>query len=115
MTAISDPELLARARRLDDAWLGGLARPRSVRWAANQTARWGSCTPADRAVRLSTRLRGMPDWVVDYVLVHELAHILQPAHDDSFWAWVRRYPRAERAQGYLVGWVDAQRSAGPDR
>lgn len=113
MTVSSDPELLARARRLDDDWFGGMATPDSVRWVDNQHSRWGSCTPGDRAIRLSRRLMGMPRWVVDYVLVHELAHILVPGHDEEFWAWVDRYPRSERAQGYLIGWSDAWQVEGP--
>lgn len=103
----SDDELLARARRLSESYLGGLAEPGSVRWVSNQRARWGSCTPGDRSIRLSTRLQGMPGWVVDYVLVHELAHLLEPGHDARFWSWVDRYPQAERAKGYLLGWSAA--------
>jgi predicted metal-dependent hydrolase len=103
----SDDDLLRRARELSDRYLGGLAVPESVRWVGNQQARWGSCTPGDRSIRLSVRLQGMPGWVVDYVLVHELAHLLEPGHDARFWGWVDRYPRAERAKGYLVGWSAA--------
>jgi predicted metal-dependent hydrolase len=69
----------------------------------NQQRRWGSCTPADRSIRLSSRLQGMPEYVVDYVLVHELAHLVEPSHDARFWALVARYPRAERARGFLEG------------
>lgn len=98
-----DEELMARARELAKRYLGGRAEPASVRWVGNQGSRWGSCTPADRTIRLSTRLQGMPGWVVDYVLVHELAHLLVPGHGPRFWAEVERYPRAERARGYLEG------------
>jgi hypothetical protein len=107
MAAPSDPDLLARALRLDDEWFGGLATPESVRWVDNQGKRWGSCTPGDRAIRVSRRVATMPRWVLDYVLVHELAHLLEPGHDERFWAWVNRYPRTERAKGYLLGWSDA--------
>ncbi len=99
----SDADLLARAEDLSRRWLGGRARPRSVRWASNQGGRWGSCTPVDASIRLSTRLQGMPTWVVDYVLVHELAHLLVPGHGPVFWAEVERFPRTERARGYLEG------------
>ncbi len=99
----SDEALKRRALDLNTRYLGGLAVPDSVRWADNQNSRWGSCTPADRSIRLSSRLKGMPAWVVDYVLVHELAHLLEPNHTKEFWAWVERYPRTERARGYLEG------------
>lgn len=104
---LSDDDLMKRARRLNDRHLGGMAVPESVRWVDNHVARWGSCTPGDRTIRLSARLQGMPTWVVDYVLVHELAHLLETGHNDAFWAWVDRYPRAERAKGYLSGWSAA--------
>ncbi len=92
-----------RAARLSERYLDGRAVALSVTWSNRQNGRWGSCTPADGTIRLSSRLQGMPDWVVDYVLVHELAHLLQPGHDPAFWALVGRYPRTERARGYLEG------------
>jgi predicted metal-dependent hydrolase len=104
---LSDDELLERALQLSDRWLGGLATPVSVRWVTNQNSRWGSCTPGDKTIRLSHRLERMPTWVIDYVLVHELAHLLEPGHDAKFWAWVDRYPQAEKAKGYLLGWSAA--------
>ena len=85
------------------AYLGGRARPTSVRWVTNQNRRWGSCSPAEGTIRLSTRLRGMPAYVLDYVLLHELAHLLAPGHDDAFWELLQGYPRLERARGYLEG------------
>jgi predicted metal-dependent hydrolase len=99
----SDEDLARRAAQLSERYLEGLARPASVRWVANQAQRWGSCTPADGAVRLSARLQGMPAWVVDYVLLHELAHLLESGHNATFWRLVERYPRAERARGFLEG------------
>jgi predicted metal-dependent hydrolase len=106
-----DDELMVRARALSAAHLDGLAEPASVRWVENQQRRWGSCTPADRSIRLSSRLRSMPEYVVDYVLVHELVHLLEPGHDERFWALVARYPRAERARGFLEG-VELANTAG---
>jgi len=99
----SDEALLTRAQQLSEKYLEGLARPASVRWVDNQRTRWGSCTPRDRSIRLSTRLQGLPGWVVDYVLVHELAHLLEAGHTDAFWRMVERYPRSERARGFLEG------------
>ena len=110
---LSDDDLLDRAVRLSDKYLGGLATPERVRWVTNQNTRWGSCTPGDRSIRLSERLQAMPPWVVDYVLVHELAHLLEPGHDAKFWAWVDHYPHAERAKGYLLGWSAAARLEPP--
>jgi predicted metal-dependent hydrolase len=99
----TDEALQQRALELSRRHLDGLARPSSVRWVANQNSRWGSCTVSDRTIRLSHRLQGMPSWVIDYVLVHELAHLLVPGHGADFWDWVDRYPRTERARGYLEG------------
>jgi predicted metal-dependent hydrolase len=99
----TDDVLHQRALDLSRRHLDGLASPASVRWVANQNTRWGSCTVSDRTIRLSERLRGMPSWVVDYVLVHELAHLLVPGHGPDFWQWVERFPRTERARGYLEG------------
>jgi predicted metal-dependent hydrolase len=107
----SDADLLRRAGELSTEFLDGRAVPDSVRWVTNQNSRWGSCTPSDRSIRLSDRLRPMPTWVQDYVLVHELAHLLVPGHDAAFWAWVDRYPRAERAKGFLSGWVHANQDS----
>ncbi|WP_436698676.1 M48 metallopeptidase family protein [Nocardioides sp. BYT-33-1] len=104
-----DGDLLQRARELSDEYLGGLAVPESIRWVGNQRARWGSCTPKDRSIRLSERLQRMPEWVIDYVIVHELAHLIEPHHDERFWGWVAHYPAAEKAKGYLAGWSDAAR------
>ncbi|MFC7496948.1 MULTISPECIES: M48 family metallopeptidase [unclassified Nocardioides] len=105
----SDEDLMRRAKSLSDRYLGGLALPESVRWVDNQASRWGSCTPGDRTIRLSARLQGMPSWVIDYVLIHELAHLFESSHNDRFWSWVDRYPQSERAKGYLIGWSTAAR------
>ncbi|WP_283135636.1 M48 metallopeptidase family protein [Rhizohabitans arisaemae] len=99
----SDDDLVLRAKDLSHRYLDGRAHPDSVRWVDNQNHRWGSCTPDQGTIRLSTRLRGMPSWVVDYVLIHELAHLIVPSHGPRFWALVERYPKAERARGFLEG------------
>ena len=98
-----DDALHRRSLELSRRFLEARAEPTTVRWVPPMRTRWASCTPADGTIRISERLRDAPGWVVDYVLVHELAHLLEPGHDERFWAWVRRYPRTERAIGYLEG------------
>ncbi|HEX2704692.1 MAG TPA: M48 family metallopeptidase, partial [Candidatus Lustribacter sp.] len=99
----SDAVLAARAAELSSEYLRGGARAASVRWAANQRTRWGSCTPSDGSIRISTRVQGMPGYVLDYVLLHELAHLLEAGHGERFWTLLAAYPRLERARGYLEG------------
>jgi hypothetical protein len=99
----SDDGLMARAAELSAEWFGGAAEPSSVRWVTNMDKRWGSCSSGDRSIRLSHRLRGMPPYVVDYVLVHELAHLIEPNHSRRFWALVDAFPHAAKAKGFLEG------------
>lgn len=99
----SDDELVARATELSAKYLDGRAHPTSVRWSSNQGRRWGSCTLIDGSIRISTRVQGMPEWVLDYVLLHELAHLLHAGHGPGFWAILEAYPRTERAKGFLEG------------
>ncbi|AXK31537.1 M48 family peptidase [Streptomyces armeniacus] len=106
---LGDSELAERARDLSERYLQGRARPASVRWVTNQNTRWGSCTPAEGSIRLSHRLQGMPEYVIDYVLLHELAHLLVPGHGARFWRLLDDYPRTERARGFLEGICAADR------
>lgn len=108
----SDEALAARAARLSERYLGGQAVPTSVAWVSNQGRRWGSCTPSEGTIRISDRVRGMPGWVLDYVLLHELAHLLHSGHGPAFWALLAGYPRTERARGFLEGFAFAA-GAGP--
>ncbi|WP_375432290.1 YgjP-like metallopeptidase domain-containing protein [uncultured Friedmanniella sp.] len=106
-----DRELLHRATVLVDTYLAPLSSPTyptEVRWVANQRQRWGSCTPSTGAIRLSDRLRSMPGWVLDYVLLHELAHLVEASHSPAFWRLVASYPEAARARGYLEGYLAGQ-------
>lgn len=67
---------------------------------------WGSCS-AHSNVNLSTRLLFAPDDVQDYVILHELAHLVELNHSDRFWALVENhmpdYPEKEK-------WLKANRS-----
>ena len=99
----TDADLQARAVELARRYLDAAATPASVRWVSNQQRRWGSCTPADGTIRLSDRLQTMPSHVSDYVLLHELVHLLVPGHGPDFEAWMVRYPRLLEARAYLAG------------
>ncbi len=99
-TTSSQIDLTQRAATLARQY--GLEKPGSIRWVDNQESRWGSCTPQDRTIRISSRLCREPGWVVDYVLVHELAHLSVAGHGPRFWRLVERYPLAERARGFLM-------------
>lgn len=103
----SDDELMSRATELAAKYLGGRVQPTTVRWSTNQGRRWGSCTPSDGSIRISDRVRGMPRWVLDYVLLHELAHLLHAGHGPDFWAELDTYPRTLRARGFLEGYAYA--------
>jgi len=101
---VSDVELADRAERLRATLLPEVPVAGSVRFVDNQQQRWGSCTEIDRSIRVSSRLRPLPRWVLDYVLVHELAHLVEGAHGERFHQLVARYSDAARAQGFLHGY-----------
>lgn len=96
-----DGALQARADELADRYLGGVRAARAE-WTETQKSRWGYCIPAERAIFVSAALAEFPSWVRDYVLVHELAHLQEAGHSPRFWELVARYPRSERAIGYLM-------------
>jgi hypothetical protein len=79
--------------------------PTSVRWVTNQRQRWASCSPASREIRVSTRLRQCPNWVIDAVLVHELAHLQEVDHSPDFYALANRYPQQEESAVFLEGFA----------
>lgn len=83
-----------------------LPLPASIRFVDNQHSRWGSCSIESREIRLSSRLANYPTWVLDYVIVHELAHLVVADHSPAFHELVDRFPRAERARGYLHAKAD---------
>jgi hypothetical protein len=107
--ALTDNDLDARARALNAKYFGGALHWNSIAWVTNQDHRWGSCTPAQGTIRLSHRLADLPVWVLDYVIVHELAHLLEASHNARFWRLVKPYALAERARGYLLAIAGEQR------
>jgi predicted metal-dependent hydrolase len=102
----TDATLERRAQALNRRLFEGRLRWNSIAYA-EQTARWGSCSFASGVIRISTRAAALPDWALDYLLVHELAHLEVPHHGPRFWALVNRYPLTERARGYLMA-IDHQ-------
>ncbi len=98
-----DRALQARAERLADTYLDGI-RATSVRWSPRMQHRYGSCSPSSGDIRISDRLAAHPSFVVDYVLVHELAHLHVSGHSEAFHRLVARFPGTERARGYLAGY-----------
>ena len=114
-TRRSDAALEKAATRLAKelgADLALLPRLTSVTWSTRQNRRWGSCTTTTGEIRLSSRLQSMPDWVIDYVLFHELIHLVEANHSRRFHELVRRYPAHDRAVGFLHGVAHAL--ANPD-
>lgn len=110
-----EAELTLRARQLWEAHLapvvGHPAPPFGVRWVSTMERRWGSCSTASGEIRLSDRLLALPAWVVDYVLVHEMVHLVERGHNARFWELVASYPETPRARGFLEGF-DHARAAG---
>lgn len=110
--ASSDQTLEQRAELLDRQYTGGLAQPVSVRWVSNQDKRWGSATLYRRTIRLSSRLQYMPQWVQDYVLVHELCHLVEPqdGHGKRFQNLLNRFERRAEADAYLKAFSNGYRT-----
>jgi hypothetical protein len=98
-----DEALLQRSIALSERYRIG-TRPTSVRWVTNQSSRWGSCSFHSGEIRISHRLRVVPEWVLDSVLVHELSHLVHPNHSPAFHQLANRYPRHEEAGTFLAGY-----------
>ena len=93
--------LMGRAARLGDTYLDGV-RPSQISWGASTKTRWASCSPKQGVITLSPELAGFPSWVIEYVILHELAHLLVADHSPGFWKLLDRYPLTERARGFLI-------------
>jgi predicted metal-dependent hydrolase len=106
------PNLKRRAADLNERYFGGKLEVREIKWVTNQEKRYGSCTPSTATIRISDRVAALPLWVLDYVLVHELSHLIEANHSGRFWMLVTKYPLAERARGYLMA-IGLEGDAGP--
>ena len=99
---LDDKLLERRAREFNRLYFDGRLTWTSIRWVTNQYKRAGSCTPSTGTIRISHHVAQMPAFVRDYVLVHELAHLIEANHSPHFWELVNLYPKTERARGYLM-------------
>ena len=87
------PRVVRQARELGVSF--GQARIVDSRY------RWGSCTVRDN-INLNWRLIKAPIYVIDYVIAHELAHLLEPNHTPRFWNIVNtQVPTMDRARDWL--------------
>ena len=82
-------------------------RPSSVNWRGMRE-RWGSCTGIDGSIRVSDRLKGAPQYALDYVLFHEGIHLQFFDHCSEFKELLARFPEEELAEAYLSGYEAAE-------
>lgn len=98
---LNSSNLIKRAEELNNKYFKGNL-DFSIKFVTNQNTRFGSCTSSTKTIRISDKIAKMPRWVQDYVIIHELAHIMHPNHTKKFWEKVNEYKFAERARGYLI-------------
>lgn len=98
-----NPEILQDiANELNKKYFDGKLEINSIEYSTEQDKIYGVCYHKRKDIKISYRLKNMPDWVRDYVIVHELAHLIEPNHSQNFWNLVNRYKLTERARGYLI-------------
>lgn len=95
-------DLKAISDKLNKKHFGGIVDVAHIEYTTEQSRIFGSCDTKTRTIRISHRVAEMPRWVRDYVIVHEMAHILERNHNRNFWELVNRYKLAERARGFLI-------------
>ena len=78
-------------------------RPTSITWRS-MNERWGSCTTVDGTIRISERLINTPEYVLNYIIFHELIHLRVHAHDENFYEYLQRYTDQEKAEAFLEGY-----------
>lgn len=105
--AAESVDLQRRAQYLNKRYFAGALNWQSIRFTTASRTRYGSCRPGRGQILISAELGDHPTWVLDYVIVHELAHLVFPDHSKQFWHLVSAYPKAERARGYLDGFAMA--------
>ena len=108
----TDADLQARAKFINNTYFDGQIQWEAIRWVPPMKTRLGSCTtggPTDGHIRISEEIKSWPQWVVDYVIAHEMAHRLHPDHSPAFWETLHSaYPKTEQARGFVKGLMYAQ-------
>jgi predicted metal-dependent hydrolase len=94
--------LIDIARKLNEKYFENKLKINSIEYATDQNSKYGCCNFRDAKIRISHKIGLMPEWVRDYVVIHEMAHLVEPNHSSAFWQIVSRYNLAERARGYLM-------------
>ncbi|MCX5697240.1 MAG: M48 family metallopeptidase [Candidatus Omnitrophica bacterium] len=95
-------DLAHRAKELSAQYFENKLSINSIEYVTDQNSKFGCCNYRTGCIRISHRISAMPQWVRDYVIIHELAHLEVPDHSKVFWDTVNRYKLAERARGYLI-------------
>ena len=94
--------LIEIAAKFNERYFNGKLKINSIEYVTDQNSKFGCCNYRDASIRISHRLSRMPEWVRDYVIIHEMAHLIEPNHGRAFWNIVSHYELAERAKGYLM-------------
>jgi len=94
--------LVQRAKGFNLQYFENKLTINSIEYVTDQNSKFGCCNYRTGCIRISQRISAMPQWVRNYVIIHELAHLVVPDHSKAFWEIVYRYKLAERARGYLI-------------
>jgi predicted metal-dependent hydrolase len=94
--------LTAMASLLNEKYFGNKLKVKSIEYVTTQNSRFACCNYRTARIRISHKIGLMPKWVRKYIIVHELAHLIEPNHSKAFWDIVSQYRLAERARGYLM-------------
>jgi len=97
-----DKNLLDLSSALNRQYFDNKLKIVSIEYSTNQNSRFGCCNYRTAKIRISHKIGLMPKWVRKYVLMHEMAHLIEPNHSRAFWDIVSRYKLTERARGYLM-------------
>jgi len=94
--------LLEISSELNKKYFRNSLKINSIEYVTDQNSKFGCCNYRLGNIRISHKVGLMPDWVRDYVLIHEMAHLIEPNHSRAFWDIVSLYRLAERARGFLL-------------